>query len=86
MHMHALPGNHGQTVELDLCFQCQGMWFDPQENLKLTPVAVAELFRLLHEQRALHHLPLPGRPWAFQRVFIVHDREGFCPPADPPRD
>ena len=58
MHMHALPGNHGQTIELDLCFQCQGMWFDPQENLKLTPAAVAELFRLLHEQRAAAHQPL----------------------------
>jgi Zn-finger nucleic acid-binding protein len=58
MHMHALPGNHGHTVELDLCFQCQGMWFDPQENLKLTPAAVAELFRLLHEHRGEAHHPL----------------------------
>lgn len=58
MHMHVLPGNHGHTVELDLCFQCQGMWFDPQENLKLTPAAVAELFRLLHEHRGDAHHPL----------------------------
>jgi Zn-finger nucleic acid-binding protein len=58
MQMHSLPGNHGHTVELDLCFQCQGMWFDPQENLKLTPAAVAELFRVLHEQRGAAHQPL----------------------------
>lgn len=58
MHLHALPGNHGHTVELDLCFQCQGIWFDPQENLKLTPAAVAELFRLLHEHRGDAHHPL----------------------------
>lgn len=58
MQMHALPGNHGQTIELDLCFPCQGLWFDPQENLKLSPAAVAELFRLLHEQRAAAHHPL----------------------------
>nr|WP_315489612.1 zf-TFIIB domain-containing protein [uncultured Rhodoferax sp.] len=58
MQMHALPGNHGHTVELDLCFQCQGMWFDPQENLKLTPAAVAELFKVLHAQRGAAHHPL----------------------------
>ncbi|MBK9235546.1 MAG: zf-TFIIB domain-containing protein [Rhodoferax sp.] len=58
MHVHALPGNGGGTVELDLCFHCQGMWIDPQENLKLSPAAVADLFRLLHEQRAAAHQPL----------------------------
>ncbi len=58
MHMHALPGNHGHRIELDLCFQCQGMWFDPQENLKLSPAAVAELFKILHEQREAAHQPL----------------------------
>ena len=58
MQMHALPGNHGHTIELDLCFPCQGMWFDPKENLKLAPSAVAELFRLLHEQRGAAHQPL----------------------------
>ena len=58
MQVHALPGNHGTTVELDLCFACQGMWIDPQENLKLSPAAVADLFKLLHEQRAAAHHPL----------------------------
>ncbi len=58
MQMHTLPGNLGHSIELDLCFQCQGMWFDPQENLKLTPAAVAELFKLLHEQRGAAHQPV----------------------------
>lgn len=58
MQMHALPGHHGDTVELDLCFACQGMWIDPQENLKLSPAAVAQLFRLLHEQRDAPRQPL----------------------------
>ena len=58
MQMHVLPGNHGHTVELDLCFQCQGMWFDAQENLKLTPAAVAELFKLLHARRGDARHPL----------------------------
>ena len=58
MQTHLLPGNNGHAVELDLCFQCQGMWFDPQENLKLSPPAVADLFKLLHEQRGAAHQPL----------------------------
>jgi len=61
MQVHALPGNHGHNVELDLCFACQGMWIDPQENLKLLPAAVADLFRLLHEQRAAAHQPLAAK-------------------------
>jgi Zn-finger nucleic acid-binding protein len=58
MQVHALPGNNGQTIELDLCFHCQGMWIDPLENLKLSAAAVADLFKLLHEQRAAAHQPL----------------------------
>lgn len=58
MEMHLLPGVHGGTVELDLCFACQGMWFDPAENLKLAPAGVAELFKMLHQRRDTPRQPL----------------------------
>jgi len=58
MHMQELPDHHGAMVQLDFCFQCQGMWIDPQENLKLSPVAVADLFKLLYEQRTAAPHPL----------------------------
>ena len=45
-------------MELDLCYTCHGMWLDRQENLKLAPSAVAELFRLLHEHRNSARQPL----------------------------
>ena len=48
-------------LELDICFACQGLWFDPQENLKLTPASVMELFRLLHEQRDAMRHPLAAQ-------------------------
>ena len=51
----------GGTVELDMCFACQGIWFDPQENLKLTPAALVELFRLLHAQRDAPRQPLSAK-------------------------
>ena len=54
MDQQVLPGVNavnGGIVELDICFSCQGIWFDPQENLKLSPAAVAELFKCLYEHR-----------------------------------
>lgn len=61
MERLCLPGLSGGTVDLDLCFACHGLWFDPQENLKLTPAAVAELFRVLHERRDATRLPLAAK-------------------------
>ncbi len=62
MEKHALESvNHTGTVLLDLCFACQGIWFDPQENLKLSPVAVVELFKLLHAHRDVARQPLPKK-------------------------
>lgn len=61
MHAQVLPGHHGDNVELDLCFQCQGLWIDPKENLKLTPAAVADLFKVLYDQRHAGHHPLAAK-------------------------
>ncbi len=58
MAAHTLPSLVGGTLELDLCFSCHGIWFDPQENLKLAPAAVVELFRLLHTHREAVRTPL----------------------------
>ena len=41
---------HGE-VELDLCFSCQAIWFDDFESVQLTPGAIIELFRLIHQHR-----------------------------------
>lgn len=47
MHTHTLASVTGGLLELDLdlCFACRGLWFDPQENLKLSPAAVVQLFK-----------------------------------------
>ena len=39
--VHPLASQVGGMLELDICFACQGLWFDPHENLKLAPAAVA---------------------------------------------
>lgn len=59
--IHRFGASSGATLELDLCFACQGMWFDPQENTRLAPAAVLELFELLHRHRADAHRPLSAR-------------------------
>lgn len=51
LKLASVQGTPQSQVELDVCFACQGMWFDPQENLKLAPAAVAELFKILHDHR-----------------------------------
>lgn len=48
---------HGE-VELDLCFACQGIWFDDFESVQITPGGIIELFKLIHEHRDDQRLPL----------------------------
>lgn len=45
-------------VELDLCFACQGIWFDEHESVQLAPASVIELFRMIHQHRDDARLPL----------------------------
>jgi hypothetical protein len=44
----ALRRKLGGEVTVDVCTSCQGIWFDAYESLQLAPVAVVELFRLIH--------------------------------------
>ena len=53
--------NGGGTLDLDLCFACQGLWLDPYENTRLAPAAVLQLFTLLHEHHGDAHHPLSHR-------------------------
>jgi hypothetical protein len=47
-------------VCLDICFACQGIWFDEYESAQLAPAGVLELFRLLHQHHADLRQPWPG--------------------------
>ena len=58
MAVHAFASVTAGMVELNLCFHCHGIWFDPQENLKLAPAGVVELFKLMHAHREEARQPL----------------------------
>ena len=72
MEAHRFATRVGGAVELDICFGCQGLWFDPRENLQLAPAAVLELFELLHRHRHDAHQPLhdPLRCPRCKRVLL----------------
>lgn len=46
-----LPKRNLGTLALDLCFPCQGIWFDAYESEQLSPGAIVDLFKLIHEHR-----------------------------------
>jgi Zn-finger nucleic acid-binding protein len=58
MEAHRFAAHGGASVDLDICFACQGLWFDAGENLRLAPAAVLALFELLHRHRRDAHHPL----------------------------
>jgi transcription elongation factor Elf1 len=58
MGAHRFPRKTVGEVELDLCFACQGIWFDDYESLHLAPAGVIDLFKLIHERRDDPRLPL----------------------------
>lgn len=58
MSRHRFPRKLNGEVELDLCFACQGIWFDEYESLHLAPAGVIELFKLIHDHGDEQRLPL----------------------------
>lgn len=58
MDVRQVAAHGGGTLELDLCHACHGLWFDGNENLRMAPAGVVELFRQLHEHRDDPQAPL----------------------------
>lgn len=54
-----LPSKTNGTITLDLCYACQGIWFDEFESVQLAPAGVLELFHALHA----HH-DEARQPWS----------------------
>lgn len=51
MAKHRFERTLGGEVILDLCFACQGIWFDEFESVQITPGGIVELFELIHAHR-----------------------------------
>ena len=72
-----LEGLYGETIGIDLCFGCHGIWFDARENVKLSPDGVLTLFHALHVHRNDPLHPLRERmscPRCEKRLVRGHNR------------
>lgn len=60
MTLLELPQKNSGTVALDLCFHCQGIWFDQFESMQINPGGIIDLFKLIHAHRNDPRQPLSG--------------------------
>lgn len=52
------PAHYGRQVQIEICPDCDGLWFDRMESLALTPAAVLQLSYDLHERHGGERRPL----------------------------
>ena len=50
MSIYSLPGHYNQTVEIDVCHDCNAIWFDQWESSQLSPDGTVALFQLINER------------------------------------
>jgi len=55
-----LPHRIFGTLVLDLCFPCQGIWFDQYESVQINPGGIIDLFKLIHAHRSDPRQPHPA--------------------------
>lgn len=78
----ALDAHLGTRVELDVCGACQVIWFDHLENLRLTPGATLQLFRLIGDRPRASAAPPADRmacPRCGIRLLLTNDRQRNTP-------
>ena len=50
MAAYSLLGHYESTVEIDVCMECNAIWFDQLESSMLSPDGTVALFQLIHER------------------------------------
>jgi Zn-finger nucleic acid-binding protein len=66
------------ALDLDICFACSAIWFDPFESAQLTPGAIIELFRIINQPRDGPPRPLSDAsrcPVCKLNLQLTHDIE-----------
>jgi len=58
MTSQRFPAKLMGEVQIDICFHCQGLWFDSHESLQIAPGAIVDLFREIHQHRDDPRQPL----------------------------
>jgi len=50
MSLYQLPGHYNQKIEIDVCHDCNAIWFDQWESTQLSPDGTVALFQLINER------------------------------------
>jgi len=50
MSLYALPGHYNQSIDIDVCHDCNAVWFDQWESSQLSPDGTVALFQLINER------------------------------------
>ncbi|MEQ1774414.1 MAG: zf-TFIIB domain-containing protein [Burkholderiales bacterium] len=50
MTAYVLPGHYDAKVEIDVCMDCNAIWFDQFESMALSPDGTVALFQLIHQR------------------------------------
>ncbi len=50
MSAYSLPGHYERPVEIDVCHDCNAIWFDQGESTQLSPDGTVALFQLINER------------------------------------
>jgi Transcription factor zinc-finger len=50
MSLYTLPGHYNQNIEIDVCHDCNAIWFDQWESSQLSPDGTVALFQLINER------------------------------------
>jgi hypothetical protein len=78
MAAHTFEARLGRSVSIDLCLECQFLWFDHGESIQLSPASTLKLFRTIGEHGASGRRPLPrdvACPRCEGRLALAHDRQ-----------
>ena len=50
MMLYSLPGHYSGAVEIDVCMDCNAIWFDQGESTQLSPDGTVALFQLIQQR------------------------------------
>jgi Zn-finger nucleic acid-binding protein len=73
----SLEGRQGTTVDIDMCADCRGFWFDRYESLRLSPGATLKLFTIMAAPGSAGR-PQPQTmrcPRCSARLALTHDMQ-----------
>lgn len=78
MAAHTFEARLGRSVAIDLCLDCQYLWFDHGESLQLSPGSTLKLFRIVGEHAAQGRRPAAAAmrcPRCAAVLSLAHDRQ-----------